>query len=54
MPKNLTRMTDCGKLVEIFKPFITVYFTLYKPSEHLATDEAIMLFKGRVVFEQYT
>jgi hypothetical protein len=30
-----------------------VYSKFYNPSEHLAIDEVIVLFKGRVVFKQY-
>jgi hypothetical protein len=29
------------------------YPKFYSPSEHLATDEVIVLFKGRVSFKQY-
>jgi hypothetical protein len=29
------------------------YAKFYNPSEHLAVDEIIVLFKGRVVFRQY-
>jgi hypothetical protein len=29
------------------------YAKFYRPSEHLAVDEVIMLFKGRVIFKQY-
>jgi hypothetical protein len=30
------------------------YAKYYSPTEHLAVDEIIVLFKGRVVFKQYT
>jgi hypothetical protein len=29
------------------------YAKFYNPSEHLALDEVIVLFKGRVIFKQY-
>jgi hypothetical protein len=29
------------------------FSTFYNPSEHLAVDEVIMKFKGRIVFKQY-
>jgi hypothetical protein len=29
------------------------YSKFYNPSEHLAIDEVIVLFKGKVVFKQY-
>jgi hypothetical protein len=30
-----------------------VYAKYYNPTEHLASDEITVLFKGRVVFKQY-
>jgi hypothetical protein len=45
-------MTD-WKISEIFEMLNVAYSKFYNPSEHLAIDEVIVLFKGRVVFKQY-
>jgi hypothetical protein len=33
--------------------FSGTYSKFYSPSEHLAVDEVIVLFRGRVIFKQY-
>ena len=41
------------KIRQIFNSLNSKFCELYHPSEHLAVDEVIVLFKGRVVFRQY-
>jgi hypothetical protein len=41
------------KMRTIFDKLNDAYTKYYSPTEHLATDEIIVLFKGRVVFKQY-
>ncbi|PNF36309.1 hypothetical protein B7P43_G00540 [Cryptotermes secundus] len=41
------------KIRQIFNSLNSKFCELYHPSEHLAVDEVIVLFKGRVVFQQY-
>jgi hypothetical protein len=40
-------------MITIFDKLNDAYAKYYRPTEHLATDEIIVLFKGRVVFKQY-
>ena len=44
--------TDCGKC-ERFLTLNNKFCELYYPTECLAVDEVIVLYKGRVVFRQY-
>jgi len=41
------------KIRKIFDTMNNKFCELYNPTEHLAVDEVIMLYKGRVVFRQY-
>jgi hypothetical protein len=41
------------KIRNIFDALNNKFCEIYNPSEHLAVDEVIVLFKGRVVFRQY-
>jgi hypothetical protein len=41
------------KMRTIFDMLNDAYAKYYSPTEHLAVDEIIALFKGRVVFKQY-
>ena len=41
------------KIRKIFDILNNKFCELYNPSEHLAVDEVIVLFKGRVIFRQY-
>jgi len=41
------------KLRTVFDTINKAYATFYNPSEHLAVDEVIVKFKGRVIFRQY-
>jgi len=51
---ELTRlMTDCGKKRDLFEILRMSFSKFYNPSEHLAVDEVIVKYKGRVVFKQY-
>ena len=38
---------------DLFEIMRTNFSKFYNPSEHLAVDEVIVKFKGRVVFKQY-
>ena len=42
-----------GKLRTVFDKLKEAYAKFYNPSEHLAVDEVIVKFKGRVIFRQY-
>jgi len=42
-----------GQMTDMFDILRTNFLELYNPSEHLAVDEVIVKFKGRVVFKQY-
>jgi hypothetical protein len=42
-----------GKLGNFFYNLNNKFCKLYNPSEHLAVEEVIVLFKGRVIFHQY-
>ena len=46
-------MTDCGKKRDLFEILRMSFSKFYNPSEHLAVDEVIVKYKGRVVFKQY-
>ena len=41
------------KLRTVFDTLNEAYAAVYNPSEHLAVDEVIVKFKGRVIFRQY-
>jgi hypothetical protein len=41
------------KIRKIFDTLNNKFYELYNPTEHLAVDEVIVLYKGRVVFRQY-
>ena len=41
------------KIRNIFDTLNNKFYELYNPTEHLAVDEVIVLFKGRVIFRQY-
>jgi hypothetical protein len=41
------------KIRNIFDTLNNKFYELYNPTEHLAIDEGIVLFKGRVIFQQY-
>jgi len=41
------------KIRNIFNTLNNKFYELYNPTEHLAVDEVIVLFKGRVIFWQY-
>jgi len=41
------------KLRTVFDTLNNTYAKFYNPSEHLAEDEVIVKFKGRVAFRQY-
>ena len=41
------------KLRTVFDKLNEAYAIFYNPSEHLAMDEVIVKFKGRVIFRQY-
>ena len=41
------------KLRTLFDKLNEAYAKFYNPSEHLAVDEVIVKFKGRVIFRQY-
>jgi hypothetical protein len=40
------------KMRNLFEILNRIFVKFYSPSEHLAVDEVIVLFKGRVVFRQ--
>jgi hypothetical protein len=41
------------KIRDLFEIIRTNFSTFYNPSEHLAVDEVIVKFKGRVLFKQF-
>jgi len=41
------------KIRDLFEIIRTNFSEFYYPSEHLAVDEVIVKFKGRVLFKQY-
>jgi len=41
------------KIRSIFDTLNNKFYELYNPTEHLAVDEVIVLFKGRVIFREY-
>jgi hypothetical protein len=53
---NLMRDDNFDRLWKmriIFDMLSDAYAKYYSPTEHLAANEIIVLFKGRVVFKQY-
>jgi hypothetical protein len=46
-------MIGFGKLENIFYNLNNKFCGFYNPLEHLAIDEVIVLFKGRMFFRQY-
>jgi len=40
------------KILDLFE-ILRIFSKFYNPSEHLAVDEVIVKFKGRIVFKQY-
>jgi len=42
------------KMRHLFEILNKTFSKFYSPFEHLAIDEGIVLFKGRVIFRQYT
>ena len=42
------------KIQKIFDTLSNKFCEMYNPTENLAVDEMIVLYKGRVVFQQYT
>ena len=53
--RNGVDMTDdrLWKIRDLFEILRTNFSKFYNPSEHLAVDEVIVKFKGRVLFKQY-
>jgi hypothetical protein len=51
--KNAENYDRLCKIRDVFDMLNNAYAKFYNPSEHLAVDEIIVLFKGRVVFRQY-
>jgi hypothetical protein len=41
------------KIRKVFDTLNNKFCEMYNPTEHLAVDEVIMLYKGRVIFQQY-
>ena len=41
------------KIRKIFDTLSNKFCEMYNPTEHLAVDEVIMLYKGKVIFGQY-
>jgi hypothetical protein len=48
--KNYDRL---WKIRDVLKILNKTFSKFYNPSEHLAIHEVIVLFKGRVIFQQY-
>jgi len=48
--ENSDRLGKVRNLLEILNEKVSKF---YSPSEHLAVDEVIVKFKGRVIFRQY-
>ena len=46
------QMTD-WKIRDLFEIIRMNFSKFYNPSEHLAVDEVIVKFKGKIVFKQY-
>jgi len=52
--KGVDRKDDgLWKLRDLFEIIRTKFSKFYNPSEHLAINEVIVKFKGRVLFKQY-
>jgi len=47
------RADGLWKIQDLFEIIRTNFSKFYNPTEHLAVDEVIVKFKGRIVFEQY-
>jgi hypothetical protein len=47
------QMTDRGKYETYFEIIRTNFSKCYNPSKHVAVDEVLVKFKGRIVFKQY-
>jgi hypothetical protein len=45
--------TDFWKIRKVFDTLNNKFCEMYNPTEHLAVDEVIVLYKGRVIFRQY-
>ena len=50
MDENSDRLWKIRNLFDILNNKFSI---LYNPSEHLAADEVIVKFKGRIIFRQY-
>jgi len=50
MDENSDRLQKVRNLFEILNKMFSKFCT---PSEHLAAEEIVVLFKGRVIFRQY-
>jgi hypothetical protein len=53
LTRKMTILTDCGRW-DLSLKLSDAYAKYYSPTEHLAVDEIIVLFKDRVVFKQYS
>jgi hypothetical protein len=51
--KNDENSNRLLKIRDIFEVLNNAHAKSYNPSEHLAVDEICVLFKGRVISEQY-
>jgi len=52
-PPNHDDLHDELWKINIFDTLNNKFYELYNPTEHLAADEVIVLFKGRVICRQY-
>jgi hypothetical protein len=51
--KNDENYDRLCKMQDVFEMINNAYLKYYNPAEHLAIDEVIVLFIGRIVFKQY-
>jgi hypothetical protein len=51
--RTIKGMELTGLIRDLFEILRTNFPGLYNPSKHLAVDEVIVKFKGRVVFKEY-
>jgi hypothetical protein len=56
--KNEPQMTDenserLWKIQNLFEILNMIFSKFYSPPEHLTIDEVTVLYKGRVIFQQY-
>jgi hypothetical protein len=51
--KNYENSDRLWKIRQVFDMLNVAYSKFYNPSEHLAIDEVIVLFKGKISFKQY-